>query len=75
MNDSSNIEICCWKTKNIVDKGKKKCWLPAYSPFPTTLLKFDLSVITTRNSVVELNPISTTGKKINLAPGKLQFCH
>ena len=42
--------------ENIVVKGEK-CWLPAFSPFPTMFLKgFFPRVIKSPDCVVELNP-------------------
>ena len=49
----SKIEICFGKGRNHPGK-RSKCWLPAFSPFPTMFLEgFKYRVVTSRDCVVK----------------------
>ena len=57
------IEICFGKGRKHCGK-RRKCWLPAFSPFPTMFLKgFFFNVVKSRNSIVK------SGKELKFVLG------
>ena len=58
-------ENCFLKVRKHCGK-KRKCWLPAYSPFPTTFSTgFSVEVVKSRDCVVELNNNSSHSSAFN----------
>ena len=53
MTFNSHIEICFWKSRKHCGE-RRKCWLPAFSPFPTMFSKaLVYRVIKTQDCVVK----------------------
>ena len=54
LNLNQNIEICFGKGRKHCGEKSRKCWLPAFSPFPTMFSKSSLySVIKSPDCVVK----------------------